>query len=222
MDRLSATSRHAYRSVVRENPDFLPYFRACTPLDELARLNIGSRPARRGAGGGLETLRAIPWQFAWTQVRLLLPAWLGVGEAIAEEIADGNLSALRTMHAGWPFFSTFLDLVAMVLAKALPDVQARYEALLVPPDLRPLGEDLRRRFDTTRDAVVSVREGRDLLACNPVLARSIAVRNPYVDPLNILQAVLLQRTRAGAGDPELDAALLTTLTGIAAGMRNTG
>ncbi len=227
MDRLAGTSRDAYRGVVRDDPAFVPYFRACTPVDELSRLNIGSRPARRGGGGGVETLRAIPWQFAWTQVRLMLPAWLGVGEALQSEMQRGDppgggRAGLEEMVHGWPFFATALDLVAMVLAKALPDVHARYEALLVPPELWPLGRDLRRRFVLTRQALLDVRGSPDLLAGNAVLRRSIAVRNPYVDPLNVLQAVLLRRTRAGADDPDLDAALLTTLTGIAAGMRNTG
>ncbi|MDP2310266.1 MAG: phosphoenolpyruvate carboxylase [Pseudomonadota bacterium] len=223
MDRLAATSTAAYRSVVRGDPAFVPYFRACTPVDELTRLNIGSRPARRGGGGGgVETLRAIPWQFAWTQVRLMLPAWLGVGEALRAEFLAGGEAGLREMLDAWPFFATALDLVEMVLAKALPDVHARYEALLVPPELWPLGRDLRGRFAQTRDLLLDLRGRVALLAEDPVLRRSIAVRNPYVDPLNILQADLLRRTRAGGKDPHLDAALLTTLTGIAAGMRNTG
>ncbi|MES2644301.1 MAG: phosphoenolpyruvate carboxylase [Myxococcota bacterium] len=227
MDRLGATSSDAYRAVVRGDPAFVPYFRACTPVDELARLNIGSRPARRGGGGGVETLRAIPWQFAWTQVRLMLPAWLGVGEALRAEIEggsgpDGGELGLHKMLHAWPFFATALDLIEMVLAKALPDVHARYEALLVPPELWPLGADLRRRFVETRSLLLQLRGRTELLAEDPVLRRSIAVRNPYVDPLNLLQAELLRRTRAGAQDPHLDAALLTTLTGVAAGMRNTG
>ncbi len=221
MDRLAATSCADYRGVLRD-PRFVPYFRSCTPLEELGRLNIGSRPARRSPGGGVETLRAIPWQFAWTEVRLLLPAWLGVGAALKAEVDAGREGLLREMLAGWAFFDTTLDLVEMTLAKALPDVQARYEALLVPKELHPVGADLRARFATTRDLLVGLR-GRSLLANNPVLARSIAVRNPYVDPLNILQAVLLRRTRATSRpDPELDAALLTTMRGIASGMRNTG
>ncbi|MDP2316216.1 MAG: phosphoenolpyruvate carboxylase [Pseudomonadota bacterium] len=227
MDRLAATSRDAYRGVVKGDPSFVPYFRACTPVDELARLNIGSRPARRAKpgeapSGGVESLRAIPWQFAWTQVRLMLPAWLGVGEALKAELGAHGEAGLREMLEGWPFFATALDLVEMVLAKALPDVHARYEALLVPQDLWPLGRDLRRRFVVTRDTLLHLRGTHELLVGNGVLRRSIAVRNPYVDPLNILQAVLIRRARAGARDPELDAALLTTFTGIAAGMRNTG
>ena len=226
MDRLAATARDAYRAVVYEDPAFVPYFRASTPVDELARLNIGSRPARRGSpSGGVETLRAIPWQFAWTQVRLLLPAWLGTVEALDAEIAAGGAAGLRGMDAEWPFFATTLDLLEMVLAKALPDVQARYEALLVPPPIPPLGADLRRRFVATRTTLLALRGRTTLLEDAPVLRRSIAVRNPYVDPLNVLQAVLLKRAREHVDGPDartLDEALLTTLTGVAAGMRNTG
>ncbi len=221
MDRIAATSRDAYRAVVQD-PLFLPYFEACTPLAELGRLNIGSRPARRAARADLSTLRAIPWQFAWTEVRLMLPAWLGIGEALQAELAAGNEAELRAMLEGWPFLDVTLDLVEMTLAKALPDVHAHYEALLVPAELRAFGADLRRRFVVTRDTLIALR-GRPLLTNNPVLARSIAVRNPYVDPLNLLQAALLARTRAAPNPaPELDAALLTTLRGVAAGMRNTG
>jgi phosphoenolpyruvate carboxylase len=223
--RLADTSRQAFRRVL-EDPAFLPYFHACTPLLELDRLRLGSRPARRTAGTDLAGLRAIPWQFAWTQVRLLVPAWLGVGEALRGALDAGDEPLLREMLAGWPFFTSTIDLLEMTLAKALPDVQARYEALLVPEDKRATGRDLRARFTATKLLIERLR-GRPLLADAPVLARSIAVRNPYVDPLNILQAVLLRRVRAAraAGDvvdPELERALLTTIRGVAAGMRNTG
>lgn len=225
MQRLADTACEAYRGVIRGDARFVPYFRACTPEQELGRLNIGSRPARRRPGGGVESLRAIPWVFAWTQVRLILPAWLGVGEALQVALADPEEAALvKQMVRDWPFFQTTLDLVEMVMAKTLPEVHARYEALLVPTELQALGAELRERRDRTEAAILALRGHDEAMAHNHVLRRSIAVRNPYVDVLNRLQAVLLQRTRAAgeSPDPTLDAALLTTINGVAAGMRNTG
>jgi len=225
MDRLSATSKAAYHGIVRHEPDFVPYFRSATPEQELGLLNIGSRPARRRAGGGVESLRAIPWVFAWTQTRLMLPAWLGVGEALDTEMDDPEACAeLREMVAEWPFFASTLDLIEMVLAKALPDIAARYDVLLVDPSLRPLGEALRERFARTERRVLDLRGRTQLLEESAVLRRSIAVRNPYVDPLNLLQAALLRRLRdPGVEDRDaVRAALLLTVNGIAAGMRNTG
>jgi len=225
MDRLGETSKNAYHGVVRHEPRFVPYFRSATPEQELGMLNIGSRPARRRAGGGVESLRAIPWVFAWTQTRLLLPAWLGVGAALDAEMSDPEgLAELREMVAEWPFFRSTLDLIEMVLAKALPDIAERYDRLLVDPSLQPLGADLRARYETTRRRLLELRGRQTLLEESSVLRRSIDVRNPYVDPLNLLQADLLRRLR----DPEVEdresvrAALLLTVNGVAAGMRNTG
>jgi phosphoenolpyruvate carboxylase len=218
LDRLSARSVTVWRGTVREDPRFVPYFRAITPEQELGRLNIGSRPARRQTGGGVESLRAIPWNFAWTQVRWMLPAWLGVGEALAGE----DRRVLHEMVEGWPFFRTTLEMVEMVFAKALPDIAARYEALLVPEDQRGLGRELAARFEDSRARVLDALGRVEILENDPILKRSIAVRNPYVDPLNLLQAELLRRLRAGAEDPLLERAFLVTANGIAAGMRNTG
>jgi len=231
LDRVAEHSTRAYRNVVRDDPRFVPYFRTATPETELARLNIGSRPARRPsavplAEQGIETLRAIPWIFAWTQIRLMLPAWLGLGEAL-QAIDDGDdRRTLETMARDWPFFSTFLDLIEMVLAKTLPDIAAHYDALLVSPELRDMGTELRDRLEKTRSEVLGLRQRKAPLIDNPVLSRSIDVRNPYVDPINRLQAEFLRRLRmAPVGDGEFEslrAALLTTINGIAAGMRNTG
>jgi len=221
MEGLSTSAAAAYRAIVRHHPDFVPYFRTVTPEPELGTLNIGSRPARRKAGGGVESLRAIPWVFAWMQCRLLLPSWLGVGEALQQAIDAGQLEELRAMTRSWPFFKSTLDLIDMVLAKTEPQIFARYDEALVVPELRPMGEELLARLDTTRAAVLAVLEQDEHLDGLPVIRRSIAVRNPYVDPLNLLQVELLRRVRAGA-DPALADALLVTVNGIAAGMRNTG
>ncbi|MCP3978542.1 MAG: phosphoenolpyruvate carboxylase [bacterium] len=221
MAQLARNSRSVYRSFV-ENEQFIRYFRAATPIEELDGLNIGSRPSRRRAAGGLESLRAIPWVFAWTQMRMMAPSWLGVGEALQRAIDDDKLPVLREMYVGWPFFRSTLNLVEMVLAKTAPRVAELYEQRLVPSDLRPLGRDLRLRHTRTIDALLAVTGQQRLLEENPVLRRSIDVRNPYVDPINMVQVELLRRLRGAGGDGRLRDALLVTINGVAAGMRNTG
>jgi phosphoenolpyruvate carboxylase len=228
MERLSDASKNTYREVVRHTEEFVRYFRAATPEQELGLLNIGSRPARRRSGGGVESLRAIPWIFAWTQTRLMLPSWLGVGAALDQEMqtSEGR-EELQEMAASWPFFNSTLDLIEMVLAKALPDISERYDLRLVPEDLQPLGRSLRQRYATACARLLELRGRDQLLEASPVLQRSILVRNPYVDPLNLLQVELLGRLREnegedGADDEAVKAALLMTVNGIAAGMRNTG
>jgi phosphoenolpyruvate carboxylase len=229
MGRLADASRQAYRQVVHENPAFPRYFQAATPEAELDSLHIGSRPARRGGKAALTALRAIPWQFAWTQTRLLLASWLGTETLAAGALTDADRRACCEMYRDWPFFRSMLDLTAMALAKADPDIAAYYDAQLVPPDLRPLGASLRSRLERAAGAVLDITGHRRLLDDNPVLQRSIEVRNPYVDPINLLQVELLRRIRraagSDAGDEEtarLHRALLITINGVAAGMRNTG
>jgi phosphoenolpyruvate carboxylase len=222
MEALADTSRAVYRQLVYDEPGFIPYFRAATPEQEFEELTIGSRPARRRTGGGVESLRAIPWVFAWTQTRLLLPSWLGVGEALGAAIERGELDELRRMYRDWPFFRSTLDLIEMVLAKADARIAAHYDRQLVPPELAGFGADLRQRLDDTARHVLAVTGRERLLAENPVLRRSIAVRNPYVDPINLVQVELLRRLRRADGDERLRHAFLITVNGIAAGMRNTG
>jgi phosphoenolpyruvate carboxylase len=218
IERMSVAAARAYRGVVYDTPRFLDYFGAATPVSELGALNIGSRPARRGgAKKGVESLRAIPWQFAWTQNRLLLPSWLGVDEAL--RAADD--SVLEAMMRDWPFFGSTMELIEMVLAKAEPRIAAHYDRLLVPADLRELGETLRARLAETMELVKRVTGHDRLLENNTALRRSIDVRNPYVDPINVVQAEILRRLRA-AGDDCLQDAFVVTVNGIAAGMRNTG
>ena len=222
MEELSQTAMDAYRKVVQEDARFVLYFQAATPEAVLGELNIGSRPARRRADVSVDSLRAIPWIFAWTQTRLMLPSWLGVGDALEEALRRGQHDDLRTMYHDWPFMQSTLDLIGMVMAKADMRIAACYDEWLVPEPLRPLGEDLRHRFAAATRAVLAVTGHDDLLATNPVLRRSIDVRNPYVDPLNIVQAALLRRFRDHPEDATLRDALLVTVNGIAAGMRNTG
>ncbi|MBA3232174.1 MAG: phosphoenolpyruvate carboxylase [Acidobacteria bacterium] len=227
MDRLAVTARATYRAIVHEHPAFVPYFRAATPEPELATLPIGSRPARRprkGDAGGVESLRAIPWVFAWTQTRLLLPTWLGSGEALAAAIHEGDRSLLRTMYREWPVFRSTLDLIEMVLAKADARIAEEYDRRLVPAELQSMGVDLRRRLAETAQVLLDVTGSDRLLAHNAVLRRSIDVRNPYVDPINLVQIELLRRLREHGDDPDpqLGHAFMMTVNGIAAGMRNTG
>lgn len=221
MERLAEISRKAYREIVYETPEFIPYFRSATPEVELGELNIGSRPARRNKGGGVESLRAIPWQFAWMQTRLLLPTWLGIGEALEHILEKEGAQPLRAMHRDWPFFRSTIDLIEMALSKVEPDIAAHYDELLVPPELRSLGRRLRAKLDATFMSVLATAGHEEPLEANPVLRRSIDVRNPYVDPINLVQAEILRRYRE-AKDPALWHAFVVTVNGIAAGMRNTG
>jgi phosphoenolpyruvate carboxylase len=171
----------------------------------------------------VESLRAIPWVFAWTQTRLHLPAWLGTGEALSEAVARGETELLREMHGQWPFFAATIDLIEMVLAKCDGEIAAEYDRRLVPPELRPIGADLRRRLDLAGSSILDLTGHRRLIEGNRVLRRSIDVRNPYVDPINLVQIELLRRLRSEPTPPEdLWKAFMVTVNGIAAGMRNTG
>ena len=222
MDRLCADGAQAYRSYVYDRPEFIEYFRTATPLPELEHLNIGSRPARRKKSGGIETLRAIPWQFAWTQTRLILGAWLGTEEALERSFARGEHDLLRHMYREWPHFRSVMDLTAMVLAKTDTRIAAEYERRLAPDHLQPLGADLRERLARAIRATLDVSGHQDLLEENQVLRRSINVRNPYVDPINLVQIEVLRRMRCGEADDQLRDAFVVTVNGIAAGMRNAG
>jgi phosphoenolpyruvate carboxylase len=234
MERLSAASREAFRRTVYDDPRFPEYFRTVTPVAELDSLHIGSRPARRTPADELRGLRAIPWQFAWTQTRLLLASWLGTDVMLAGAIAAEDREQWKRMYRDWPFFTSTLDLMEMALAKADPGIAAVYDRHLVPHDLQILGQELRDRLQGAIDAVLQITGHARLLENNVVLRRSIDVRNPYVDPINLLQVELLRRLRADAAKQEppdglvdeheqwLGRALLVTINGIAAGMRNTG
>lgn len=226
MDRLAEIAHGAYVGVVRQDPDFVPYFRAVTPEGALGRLPLGSRPTKRRQDGGVETLRAIPWIFAWTQIRLMLPAWLGTGEAFATRLAEpGGLEVLQEMREQWPFFGTYLDMLEMLLAKADVELAAYYEHRLVDePSLEALGNRLRERFGKLNEELLKILDQQELLEKTPLIRQAIEVRNPYIDPLHGLQAELLQRNRDadGAISADLSRALMVTMAGIAAGLRNTG
>ncbi|WP_413726041.1 phosphoenolpyruvate carboxylase [Sodalis sp. RH16] len=223
MDDLSTTSCNMYRGYVRENPDFVPYFRSATPEQELGKLPLGSRPAKRRPNGGVESLRAIPWIFAWTQNRLMLPAWLGAGAALQKAVDEGKQDELEAMCRDWPFFSTRIGMLEMVFAKADLWLAEYYDQRLVEEKLWPLGKQLRKQLADDINVVLTIANDDHLMADLPWIAESIALRNVYTDPLNVLQAELLHRSRQQEQpDPRVEQALMVTIAGVAAGMRNTG
>lgn len=226
MDKLSDISCEAYRKIVFKEERFVPYFRTATPELELANLNIGSRPAKRKASGGVESLRAIPWIFAWTQTRLNLPTWLGVGEAISEVLASKDAETLRTMYKEFGSFRTTIDLVEMILSKSDASIAKHYEKVLVSdPNAIKLGGEILKTFHNTESAILDLSGHKSLNENDRLLLRLMELRNPYVDVLNVLQVETLKRLRESKGSPEEDVlqdALLTTITGIANGMGNTG
>ncbi|WP_413664178.1 phosphoenolpyruvate carboxylase [Microbulbifer sp. CNSA002] len=224
MDRLTEVSVGNYREVVQDDPALVAYLRTVTPETELSRLALGSRPARRKPGGGVESLRAIPWVFAWTQIRLMLPAWLGTGAALENALKHADeTDILRDMSRQWPFFQGVVDMLEMVLAKADPRVASWYEERLTQDaELIQLGVSLRERLAHTVEALKQLTGRESLLDNNPVMRWSIRVRDPYTDPLHLLQAELMARLRERESDAVLESALMVTIAGIAAGMRNTG
>lgn len=215
LTRLAARSRVVYRELVYGDPRFDRLLHQASPLAELAELNIGSRPSSRGGARSVSDLRAIPWVFAWMQNRILLPAWYGAGTALAE----GDRDLQRRMAAEWPFFSTLCSMLEMSLFKCDLGVAERYLEL-VDDDVLGLWEPIVAEHERVRDAILAITGSEDLLAGSPALQRRLAHRNPWIDPLSHIQVALLTRSRGGE-----DAArgpLLSTITGIAAGMRNTG
>ncbi|MCG8316704.1 MAG: phosphoenolpyruvate carboxylase [Pseudomonadales bacterium] len=225
MAYLAEKALQAYRGVVREDPRFIPYFREATPEQELQRLPLGSRPAKRKPTGGVESLRAIPWVFAWTQMRLLLTAWLGTDAALKSAFGDGKMDMLQEMEQHWPYFKMVIGMLEMVLAKTDPTIAQYYEQRLASSEYRSLGGELRSRLTETVDLTKTLTGHSTLLQNNRSTQRSIQVRNPYLDPLHVLQVELMRRTRVAevkGETPPDPKALMITVAGIAAGMRNTG
>jgi phosphoenolpyruvate carboxylase len=215
VEELSARAYASYRALVWEDERFPSFFRSFTPVEELALLEIGSRPARRPEGGALlASLRAIPWVFAWTQNRCILPAWYGCGSAFA----GADVDALRRLYRGWAFFRSLVENLEMALAKSSLEIAAGYLTLV---EDAALFDPIREEHERTVAAVLDIVEARELLDRHPVLQRSIRLRNPYVDPMNAIQVELLRRWRA-TGDEEVKRPLLRSIAGIAAALRNTG
>ncbi len=229
MDALAAAGQAAYRDLVYETPGFIAYWQQATPIGELARLPISSRPAKRSQQGGFDTIRAIPWVFSWMQSRAVIPSWYGVGTALADfcaSRADG-LATLRAMYREWPFFSNLVDNAQLDVAKADMGIAELYASLVPDEALRAaIFGRIRAEHGRTAQMLCAVLDQAELLDDTPVIKRSIERRNPYVDPLNFIQVALLRRLRQLAPDtPEHEAlldAVLTTVNGIAAGMKTTG
>jgi phosphoenolpyruvate carboxylase len=226
MDELARLAEEAYRLLVHETPELVDYFEQCTPLAEIARLNIGSRPSKRATAGGIGELRAIPWVFAWTQSRVVLPGWYGVGTALAGWAgSDGKRwSTLRRMYERWRFFRATIDNVQLSLGKADPLIAELYSTLAPEHVRQAVFPRLGAELQLTTSAVLRVAGQSSLLEREPWLARAVALRNPYIDPMNYVQVALLERVRHEmSGDREtLESILGVTINGIAAGLKITG
>ncbi|HEY5654173.1 MAG TPA: phosphoenolpyruvate carboxylase [Pontiella sp.] len=223
MEQMSEVSCTVYRNIVRSHPDFVKYFREVTPEQELGRLYIGSRPAKRKSGGGIESLRAIPWVFAWTQVRLMLPAWLGTGEALKLVVEEGKEPLLQEMIEEWPFFYFFMDMLDMVLCKADARISAYYDDCLASDDVKELGFALREKLGITKQVAEHIVKNLPVKAEREILRSSVLVRNPYADPLNLIQGEVLRRIKSNEIHSEvLEDTLMVTIAGISAAMKNTG
>ena len=216
-DRLSATALSAYRALVYDTPGFKDFFRAATPIAEIAGLKIGSRPASRKKSDAIQDLRAIPWVFSWSQARIMLPGWYGVGEAL-EAFEDKGL--LKEMAADWPFFATALSNMEQVLAKSDLAIAARYAALA--PKADGIWRTIQDGWHRARDGLLQATGQSRLLEREPALDRSIRLRLPYLEPLNLLQVELLKRHRAGEADERVREGIELTINAIATGLRNSG
>ncbi len=225
MDRMADVSAAAYRALVHDDADLVRWFEAATPVDEIMRLRLGSRPAKRRSEGGIADLRAIPWVFSWTQTRIILPAWFGLGTALESAQAEVGLDFLREMATEWPFFSALLSNAEMACAKADLHIGRRYAELMGDEPARErVWAQIAGEFERTTRELALVLDQERLLDHEPALQASIARRNPYVDPLSFVQVDLLRRLRSTAEAPSepLRRVSLLTINGIAGGLRNTG
>jgi phosphoenolpyruvate carboxylase len=226
MQEMSATALSAYRGLVYETPGFVQFFRTATPITEIADLHVGSRPASRKKTDRIEDLRAIPWVFSWSLSRIMLPGWYGFGaavEALTARKGDSGLELLREMYRDWPFFRTLLSNMDMLLAKSDISIASRYAELVTDGELRErIFSRIQDEWHRTVRWLLAITGQGELLEANPALSRSLRNRSPYIDPLNHLQVELLRRYRSGETQERIRRAILLTINGIAAGLRNSG
>jgi phosphoenolpyruvate carboxylase len=223
MRTLADVSREMYRDLVYGDPDFVDFFQQATPIREIAELKLGSRPARRTSSTRIEDLRAIPWVFSWTQARMVLPGWYGMGAALEQGCADFGLDLLQHMYRDWPFFATTIGNAEMALSKADMPIAERYVAMVEPEPVRDrIWGRIRAEYDRTERMILLISGQSHLLEHDPVLRRSIERRNPYVDPLSFLQLELIQRLRSTEDAESLIRPVLLTINGIAGALKNTG
>lgn len=225
IESMAGDARDNYRNTVRHDPEFVPYFRVATPEQELGKLPLGSRPAKRKPSGGIESLRAIPWIFAWAQTRMVLPSWLGVMPAVQKALDNGLEPVLQDMLENWPFFRSRLSMLDMVFYKADTRVGAAYDEKLVPVELRHFGQQLRDELTQSIALLLKLLGQDEVMESDAKGKESMNIRNGYLQPLHYLQMELLERIRAADEDDipsDLQRAMMVTITGIAVGMRNTG
>jgi phosphoenolpyruvate carboxylase len=222
MDEIAQSSRQAYRTMVFDDAGFEQYFRTVTPIDVIERMQLGARPGPRRGGNGIEDVRAIPWVFAWTQARFFLPGWFGIGQGLGDAIQNHGLQTVREMYQHWPFLQALVDDVEIILAKTDLNIASHYDNLTkgaTPQYFENINQEYRRALDT----VLQIKQIDQLLDNSMALQRSIRLRNPYVDPISLLQVDLLRQWRQGGreSDSLLDA-LMASINGVAEALQNTG
>lgn len=223
--KMAARGRDNYRNTVRKDPEFVPYFRVATPEQELGKLPLGSRPSKRKPQGGIESLRAIPWIFAWAQTRLVLPSWLGVMRAIDAVKEESDAAVVNDMFTNWPFYNSRLSMLDMVFHKADPRISEAYDARLVPEELKHFGQALRDELKQSIESLLALTGQDSIMDKDPQGRDSMNIRAAYLQPLHYLQIELLDRIRKTdeeTPNATLERAMMVTITGIAIGMRNTG
>ena len=224
IQNMSEISTSAYRKYLNQSTEFIKYFKAVTPHVALGKLSIGSRPSKRKNVDNIKSLRAIPWVFAWTQIRLMLPAWLGSAEALRYSYIKKFRKILYDMERNWPFFNSMLDMLDMVISKADPDISKIYEEYLADEDLKRVGKKLRFQFDVIKKLNKKITP-KEIIKARKQFRTSVIVRNIYSEVINIIQPIVIKKLKSSKNLKDkkfLEDALMTSIAGISAAMKNTG